>query len=270
MAFFPRSILDFFKALVQLRQSIIILTLRDLRTRYLGSFFGLTWALLNPLVSIFIFWFVFDIGFKSAPVDGYPYSLWLTFGIMPWFMFVEAVSGGPNAILESPYLVKKVVFRVSILPIIKILSALTIHIVLLVPVVFFSLAMGHPPGLHLLQLPYYTFCLFFLCLGISWLTSSIAVFVRDMPHFIAVVLQLIFWTAPILWSLSILPERYRAYFEYSPVYYLVEGYRNCFVHNVWFWEQPGQTLVFWGISSAIFFTGAFVFLRLRPHFADVL
>ncbi len=81
--------------------------------------------------------FVFQVGFKAQPVDNFPFILWLVAGMLPWFFFADAISTGTNSIIENSYLVKKVVFRVSLLPIIKLLSALSIHLFF----IFFMYAM---------------------------------------------------------------------------------------------------------------------------------
>ena len=79
-----------------------------------------------------------------------------------------------------------------------------------------------------------------------------------------------FWLTPIFWSINILPQQFRGIIEYNPVYYIIEGYRDSLINNIWFWEKTGLTLQYWIIALALFFFGAVVFRKLRPHFADVL
>ena len=260
----------FLKDLFQNRKTIIDLTRNDFRTKYLGSYLGLIWAFINPAVTIIIFWFVFEVGFKSKPVGNFPFILWIMTGMIPWFFFTDSLSNGTNSIVENTFLVTKVVFRVSMLPIVKILSSLCIH-VFFIGVIFAVFALyNYPPHIYNLQVIYYLFATIILVLGLSWITSSMNVFLRDIGQMIGVLLQFAFWGTPIFWSIKLLPEKYHFYIKINPVYYLTEGYRDSFINKTWFWEHPGQTIYFWIITLIIFVTGAVLFRKLRSHFADVL
>lgn len=264
------KLLLFLREAFRSRHIILDLARKDFRTRYLGSYLGIVWAFINPLVTIVVFWFIFGMGFKSQPVADAPYILWLVSGIVPWFFFADAWASASNAIIESQYLVSKVVFRVSLLPVSKILSTVVVHLFLvLVTMVMFSLH-GFRPSLAYLQIPYYMLGMIALLLGLSWLTSALTVFIRDLGHVLSIVLQLLFWITPILWPVTILPERFRGFIELNPVYYIVEGYRNCFIAQVWFWNDPWGAAYYWAITGAMLMCGAFTFMRLRPHFADVI
>ncbi len=265
-----RSFGFFLLGLYENRSLIFQLTRREFKTRYLGSYFGLLWAFIQPAITILIFWFVFDVGFKSAPIDNFPFILWLITGMVPWFFFAESLGGATGAVVENSYLVKKIVFRVSTLPIIKILTALVVHLFfILVIFVFFGFYNIHP-SLHSLQVVYYLFAVVVLLLGMSWLTSALVVFLKDVSQIVAMSLQFGFWMTPIFWSIKMIPEKYHPLIKLNPFFYIIEGYRDAFIHHVWFWEHPLYTCYFWGITALIFVIGALVFTRLRPHFADVL
>ena len=96
----------------------------DFRNKYAGSIMGVTWAFVQPLMTIVIYWFIFQVGFHSQPVADYPFILWLVSGIIPWFFISEGIVGATPALAEYSYLVKKVVFPIEILPLTKILSFL--------------------------------------------------------------------------------------------------------------------------------------------------
>ncbi len=114
--------------LLQNRRLILKLSVNDFKTKYAGSYLGIVWAFIQPIVTILVYWFVFSVGLRSGNVDNYPFVLYLTTGIIPWFFFQDALNGGTNALLEYNYLVKKVVFKISILPIVKIISAGFVHV----------------------------------------------------------------------------------------------------------------------------------------------
>jgi len=190
--------------------------------------------------------------------------------MVPWFFISDSLLNATNSISDNSYLVKKVLFRVSILPVVKIYSALYIHAFFLLFTVGMFAIYGYMPSLYNLQVLYYLACGILLVLGLSWITASLIIFLKDVGQIVAVVLQFGFWLTPIFYSLKIVPEKYQFLFKLNPFYYIVEGYRNSFVYHKWFWEQPNLTLYFWVVTCFILTLGIFVFKKLRPHFADVL
>ncbi|WP_243370867.1 ABC transporter permease [Geotalea sp. SG265] len=262
---------NFITELWSRRHMIIELAKRDFKTKYLGSYLGMVWAFVHPTIYIVILWFVFQVGFKSQPQADYPFVLWMMCGIIPWFFFSECLQSATMSIIDNSFLLKKVAFSIGMLPIVKILSALVIHIFFIVMVFIMFLLYRLPITLHSLQVFYYLFATIVLLLGLSWLTSSLVVFLRDVGQLVSMILQFAFWITPIFWSAKILPVKYMNLVKLNPVYYLVEGYRESFIYKTWFWQSHYMlTLYFWVVTGVIFVLGAVVFRRLRPHFADVL
>ena len=246
------------------------MTKRDFRQRYLGSYLGILRAFIQPMVTVLIFWFVFQVGFKAMPVDNFPFILWLVCGMFPWFFISDSISSATSSVLENSFLVKKIVFRVEILPIVKIMSALVVHI-FFVCVLFSMFAIyGYSVSIYNLQIVYYFFAMICLSLGVSWLTSSLTVFLRDVGQFVGMILQFGFWGTPIFWTLHMIPERFHFFLKLNPVYYVVECYRQSFIYHEWFWQHLHLTAYFWLFTAVVMFVGAWCFKKLRPHFADVL
>lgn len=263
-------LLSFMKDIKNIQKFIWEFSIRDFKTRYLGSFLGVLWAFIQPTIQIIIYWFVFQIGFKAVPVDNFPFILWLVSAMVPWFFIADSIQNATNSIADNSYLVKKVVFRVSILPVAKIYSALYIHLFFLLFMVGMFALYGYLPSIYNLQAIYYLGAAVLLVLGISWITASLIIFLKDIGQIVAMILQFGFWLTPIFYSLDIVPSRYQFLFKLNPFYYIVEGYRNSFVYYKWFWEQPNQTFYYWIVTLFVLAAGAFVFKKLRPHFADVL
>jgi len=263
---FLRFVVTLFKS----RSLVFNLARRDIQSKYLGSYLNFLWAFVQPTITILLIWFVFDVGFKVPPVGKYPFVLWLIVAIIPWFFFSESLGNATNSILDYSYLVKKVVFKVSVIPIIKILSALFIHLFFIVFIFLAFLAYGYTPRWCNLQMFYYLFASIVLVVGLSWITSSLVIFVKDVGQVVAMLLQFGFWLTPILWSINMVPEQYQPLMKLNPVFYITEGYRNSFISGIWFWEYPHWTLYFWILTGIIFILGAIIFIKLRPHFADVL
>lgn len=261
--------------LYQNRRLIWKLAKNDFKTRFAGSYLGIVWAFVQPVVTILVYWIVFEKGLNAKAemlADGTeaPYVLWLTAGLVPWFYFSEALSNGTTALLEYNYLVKKVVFKISILPIIKIIAATFIHGFFVLFMLLLYMAHGFFPDAYTLQLLYYSFCLFIFVLGISYATCAVVIFFRDLTHMIAIVLQVGMWATPILWALDRVPQQYQILFKLNPMFYIVNGYRSAMLEKTWFWEDFYSTMFFWIITAVIFGIGALIFKRLKIHFADML
>lgn len=266
-----KDIFRFFKHLIVSKELIFALAKNDFKEQFLGSYLGLLWAVLRPMLFMLIVWFIFSIGFKGHLKNGeVPFFLYLMCGYIPWFFFSDAVSGGMNSVIANKYLVKKVNFRVSILPMIKIFSVLFLHLIFIGILVVVFLLYGYSPSIYWIQLPFYTLSMFLLVLGISWLTSALRVFMKDIVQIISVILQLGFWITPIFWSIKALPQKYMYVMKLNPMVYIIEGYRNCFIYHEWFWNNYTYTPYFLIITLCFLLFGAVVFKRLRPHFGDVL
>lgn len=266
-----RNFLGFMAELIAKRQIVFELTKQDFRAKYLGSYLGMAWAFIHPTVYILILWFVFQAGFNTPTVDNMPFILWMMAGILPWFFFSEALNSATTAILDNSYLVKKILFSMGILPLVKILSSLVIHIFFIFAIFLMLTLYGYPPDIHSIQVIYYVFATVTLLLGLSWLTSSLIIFLKDIGQIVSMVLQFAFWMTPLFWSAKILPPNIHNLLKLNPVYYLVQGYRETFIYKEWFWEKHYLwTIYFWSVTAFLFILGAIVFRRLRPHFADVL
>ena len=242
------------------------LIIRDLSVRYVGSYMGITWAIIQPAVTVIILWVVFSLGFKVEPRVGVGFMEWLIPGYIAWQYFSEAVSGGTQGIIESSYLVKKIAFRVERLPAVKIMSAMAVHIILVAIVLIVE---DGAPVMKRLQVVYYMIGLSSLAYGIVLITSALSVFTRDVVQIVGMSLQLGFWGTPIFWEEGMLPTEYRWIVELNPLSYIVEGYRQSMLGGAWFWERP-ETVTYWVETLIIILIGRRVFRRMRPHFADVI
>ena len=261
--------------LFQSRKLIWKLAKNDFKKRYAGSYLGIIWAMAQPVVTVVMYWIVFDRVFDTrsqlvASGVEVPYVLYLTAGLVPWFYFSEAITQGTMALLEYTYLVKQVVFNISILPIIKVVAATFIHIFFIGILLIVSIGYGYHPSIYTLQLFYYSFCLFLLVLGMSYFTCAIVVFFRDLQQVINIALQIGMWATPILWDISMLTDNMKTFFKLNPLVYIVNGYRSAIYEEVWFWEHFYSSTYFWIFTISLFCIGTLIFRKLRVHFADVL
>lgn len=264
------NVFQFFKSIVLSRKILWNLAKNDLKERYSGSVLGLAWAIVQPLFTICIMWFVFSFGFRAVPIDDVPFILWLSAGMIPWFFMSEAFITTANCIVEKSYLVKKIVFNITMLPLVKIVSLLFVHLFFVALLVLMFGIYGYYPNMMYLQLIYYVFAAACLILALSYITSSIVVFSKDFGQLIGIVVQFLFWATPIFWNLTLIPTGYRWIFKLNPCWYIVNGYRDTLIYQKWFWQMPVETITFWSITCAVGLIGIMLFKKLRPHFADVL
>ncbi|MCY9528604.1 teichoic acid transport system permease protein [Paenibacillus sp. cl6col] len=249
---------------------ILELSRKDIKSKYLGSFMGVLWAFVHPLISILVYWTVFQVGFKTVPVDNIPFVLWLLSGMVPWLFISESWANATNSITENSFLVKKIVFRVSVLPVIKIISSLFVHLFFILILFLMFALYGWYPNIYNIQLVYYLICSMALSLALSLISSTLIVFIKDVGQIVAVMLQLLFWLTPIFWNLNIVEKEYQIFFKVNPIFYIVEGYRDTFINDKWFWHHPWQTLYFWSFVTFSSLLGIFLYKKMRSHFADVL
>lgn len=252
------------------KKLIFSLSVNDFKTKYAGSYFGAVWAFVQPICTIFMFWFVFQVGFRSSSVENVPFVLWLACGLIPWFFFADAWASATNSFLDYSYLVKKVVFKINILPIVKVLSSLFVHIVF---ILFLFLIFGLYkiyPNLYMMQIIYYIICVFVLVIGLSLITSSLIIFFKDLGQIMNIILQFGMWLTPIMWQTSMIPDRFVWIIKLNPMYYIVQGYRDTMIGNILFYQNIKQMIYFWGVTLLIFLIGSILFTKLKPHFADVL
>ncbi len=245
----------------------------DFANKYSGNYLGVFWAFVQPVVTIAIYIFVFQLAFKAgAPQNGYPYAMWLISGIIAWFFFSEGLLSATNSFLEYSYLVKKVVFRIDVLPLVKVLSSLFVHLFFILIALLFFIIGGKAPDWRFVQIFYYMGCLICLIVALSYLTASIVPFFKDFYQIVNVLLQVGMWLTPVMWNFTDMEGiigKYGILFKLNPMFYIVQGYRDCFMKGHFFWNRS-MTVYFWLFVLVAGFAGYKSFKRMKPHFADVL
>lgn len=263
------------------RKLIWKLAKNDFKTKFAGSYLGTIWAFVQPVITVLVYWFVFEKALGSAAQTTRvgikaPFLIWLIAGLVPWFFFQDAMNGGTGALLEYNYLVKKVVFKINILPVVKIVSALFVHLFFLAVAVLICIGYGIYPNWYMLQVFYYAACMVLLTMGLVYATSAIVIFFRDMAQIVAIAIQIGVWATPIMWNIDSpdmaerIPEIVMNILKLNPMYYVVNGYRDALINQVAFWEYPGLTAYFWVFTVLMLWIGTSIFKKLRVHFADML
>lgn len=268
------------KDIISNRKLIFQLAKNDFKQKFAGSYFGIVWAFVQPVVTVLVYWFVFEkaLGAGASTLrEGItiPYVLWLIAGLIPWFYFSEVISNGTNTLIDYDYLVKKVVFKISVLPVVRLISSLFVHLFFVVFTLILYSCYRQFPTLYTLQLIYYSAAMMILAAGIIYATAAMVVFFRDLTQMITILLQVLMWMSPIMWNfeadaIARLPLWIHVILKLNPMFYIVCGYRDSLIFHTWFWERPGLTLYFWAVTAFLFLFGTTVFRRLQSQFADVL
>jgi len=265
-----RYFLNFIQLLIGQRFLILAMAKREIAAQYVGSLLGFVWTFIHPLVLIFVFWFVFSIGFKVKPMNDVPFVVWLTAGMAPWFLFAQIATVSVGSVVAHANLIKKTLFHSEILPVVSIATGIVTHLVFLVLLVVLLFLQQMEFSFYALQFFYYLFCLCVLTLGIGWIISALNVFLRDVGQMVGVIIQVGFWATPIFWDIQIMPPKVQTILKLNPVFYIVQGYRDSFIYHKGFWHYPYLTLYFWVVTLLILVVGVVIFQRLKPQFADVL
>ena len=218
----------------ELLSQVLSLAASDFKSRFSGSYLGIFWGVIQPLSTIILFWFVFQVGFRSNPVDDVPFILWLSAGMIPWNFFYDAWYGGTSAFTSYSYIVKKVVFRIEVLPLVKILSSFILNVV------------------------FNVILLVMLALALSYITATLNVFIKDIGQFIGIILQVLMWMTPMMWPYTMVAEQDAWLYKLNPLHYVINGYRESLIQGKWFFYHWVQML------------GRSLMHRMKGHFADVL
>lgn len=252
---------------------ILSLAKSDFKKRFVGSYFGIVWMFIQPLATILVYTLIFQVGFRAVPpIANIPYVLWLVSGIVPWFYFQESLIQGTNVLYEYSFLVKKVVFNVTLLPIVKLISTLLSHIFFVIIMITVFLIARVPLTINAISIIYFSFALSVLALGIIYLTSAVNVFFKDMSQIVAIILQFGIWMAPIMYDESLFINRSKIIYEIlklNPIYYIVKGYRYAMLGDT-FNDFTKLTIYFWFVAIFVLLLGRSLFNKLKPHFSDVL
>ena len=268
-----KELIGIIKDHILYRQQILKLARADLQKTYRGAALGWSWAIIKPAVTIFVYWFAFSTGFKGggADVEGFPFFLWLMAGIIPWFYISDMLSQGSNAIRKYSYLVTKMKFPVSTIPTFVSISKFTVHIILVIIAVLIFILMGHAPDIYIIQLPLYMLLNFAFFTIFSLFASLLSAMSKDFANLIKSLIMAIFWLSGILWNVKTLEfEWIKKIQMINPVTYLAEGYRNCFIHKVWFFEQPERLICFAIVLGVLAIASLWTYKKLRKEIPDVL
>jgi ABC-type polysaccharide/polyol phosphate export permease len=266
-----QNLVSFFQAIYYQRNTFGQLVKRDFKKKYLASYLGLPWAFIKQGALVFTIWFALSIGLNiNVTPSGLPLFPWIVCGLIPWFFINEAIHASKDSLIEYSYLIKETNFKVAVIPLIKVLTAFIIHLFFIAVIALIAIYYGYYPNIYWIQILYLIIATFILLTGIGWLISSINVFIRDVGQIVSIILSVLFWITPIIWSYSVLDSSMRYIALLNPFFYIIEGYRYAFLGKAWMMQNVEMTVYFWVLTVGIFLTGAITFKKLSSRFIDAL
>jgi lipopolysaccharide transport system permease protein len=249
------------------RALIRVMARRDILGRYKGSFGGAFWTIINPLLLMLTYFFVFGYLLGDPKRSGGVFALYFLAGMLPWLPFSEAAGRAPGVILENRNLIKKLVFPVDTLPVNLVASGLVTELFAVSLYCAFLLALRHGIPLAVVWLPVVLIPQILFTTGVSWFLAGLGAYVKDLGQIIGFVLTIWFFMTPICY-----PEedmwRKAPILAKNPMYVLVRGYRSIFLEN----QHPafGALWKFSVLAAVVFVLGHAWFYKLRKSFADTI
>ena len=254
-----------FKEIYEYRQLLKSNISKEVRGKYKGSFLGVLWSFVNPLLMTLVYAIVFPFLLKSSQPH---YTTFIVIAIIPWTWFTYTIMSGTNTFLVNAGIIKKVYFPREILPISIVTSGLINYLISCIIIGIFLLFSGIGFSVYILYLPLIVLIQYMLQLGIIFITSSIDVYIRDAEYIINFIVQMVFYATPVLYSIDMFPEKFRWILRLNPLATIIESYRNIFYYktNPDF-KMLGITFI---VSFIILIVGYAIFEKLKKAFAEEL
>ncbi|MEH7082663.1 ABC transporter permease [Neobacillus drentensis] len=259
---------------------ILRLSAFELKSANTNNYLGRFWEILNPMIQLTIYWFVFGAGIRKGrevPLDNgidVPFFIWMVTGMIVWFFVNPAISASSRSIYSRIQLIAKMSFPMSAIPSFVIMANFYTHLILVAVVTVFLQFTEFKLSIYFIQLPYFMIATLLFLLALALVTSTLSTIVRDVQQVVQSVLKMLLYLTPLLWQtdhLMINGIDFVFVLKLNPLYYIVEGYRAALLGTTWYpAEYPQLTLYFWITVVVLFFIGSVLHLKFRNRFVDYL
>lgn len=254
-----------FKDLYQYRELLKTNIKKEIRGKYKGSFLGVLWSFMNPLLMTLVYALVFGCIMKGAKYEHY--TTFLIVGILPWSWFTTCISQGTFSVLANGGIIKKVYFPREIIPISVVTSGLVNFLITCIIIALFLIFTGIGFTKYILFLPLVILAQYLLTLGILFITSSVNVYIRDFEYIINFIINLLFYGTPILYSAEIF-KGHAVYklLQLNPLRPIIDSYRDIF-----YWGSMPHLkslLIVVALGVVMCIIGVLIFKKLSKGFAE--
>lgn len=259
------------KSILKNRELLKSLIIRDIKSKYTGSFIGVLWLVINPVIMLAIYTFVFSVVFNArwtaTSESKVEFALVLFAGMMIFNIFSECISRASTLILQNTNLVKKVVFPLEFLVIVNLGSALFNFLIsLIVWLVLYSAIYGEL-NTTLFFLPFYLIPYALFILGVSWFMCALGVYLRDLAQIINLSITVLLFMSPVFYPITALPEEFRSYLYINPMTYVIETFRDIVYFDIFSYENFFIPVI---LSIIVAWLGFIFFQKTRRGFSDVI
>lgn len=254
-----------FKNLYEYRELLKTSVKKDIRGKYKNSFLGILWSFLNPLLQIAVYALVFPLILKNTQPN---YVIFLCAGLIPWNFFSTTIIRSAATVIDNGNIIKKVFFPREILTISVVTSEAINFMISTIIILAFVIFGGLGISKYIIFYPIILIVQYLFTLGISFIISSITVYFRDLQHLIGVVLQLLFYAAPVVYEAKTIPENFAWILQFNPMTYILSGYRDIFYNQTM--PDIKSLIVLLIIDILICVIGYIIFNKLQKGFAEEL
>ena len=255
--------MNFFKELYHYRELLKTNVKKDIRGKYKGSFLGILWSFINPLLQVLVYALVFPYIMK---VETENYLIFLICGIIPWTWFITSISQGTTSITNNANLIKKVYFPREILPISVVTSGLVNFLISCIIILIFVLLGGLTISWHLIFLPFIIIVQYLFTLALIFVLSAFNVYVKDVEYIVAFIINMLFYATPILYTTEMFSGPILWLFRLNPLAHLINAYRDVFyVHHI---PNLINLSILLGVSILLVVICYIIFKKLEKRFAE--
>ncbi len=254
------------KELKEYRDLFYFLVWRDIKVLYAQTILGLIWAILQPLVQIMIFTIVFGMIAKIS-TEGIPYILFSTVAIIPWTYMSQSMSQSSQSLVTGQHMLGKIYFPRLIFPMTPVLAKLVDFGISMLIIVFVILYYRVVPTWNLLFFPLFVILMMSISAGIGMWLSALAIRFRDVKFAMPFAIRMLMYTAPVVYSASSIPEKWRLVYYLNPIVGVIEGFRACLLGTPMPWTYIWPGII---TGSLLLLIGAFYFKRMEHVFVDVI
>jgi lipopolysaccharide transport system permease protein len=248
------------------RELLWVLTARDIKVRYKQTVLGAAWAILRPFLTMVIFSVVFG-QLAKMPSDGYPYAVFVYAALLPWTFFSNAINASAQSLVGSAHLVSKVYFPRLIIPLASAGAGLLDLMISTGILLMMMLWYGVGWSWNLAAAPLLLLAVVFAALGVGTLLSALTVAYRDFTHITPFLVQVWMYVTPVIFPVSLVPERWQWVLYLNPMTGLVEGFRSAFLGKPFDLFGLGVSFL---VAAALFVAGVAYFERVERRFADII
>lgn len=238
---------------------------KEIRGKYKGAWLGIIWSWLNPLLMLLVYSLIFPLILRIQIEN---YALFLIIALIPWTFFTTSIQIGAGCIVNDGNLLKKVYFPREILPISVVISGAITFLITCIVMLFFIVFSSVGFSWHIIFFPLVFFVLVLFILGVTFITSSVTVYVRDLEHLISIAMTVLFYGTPIVYTIDMIPAAYQWILNLNPMTHFIGAFRDIFYYH----QIPDLSSlgILFAISFVIFVFGLMIFRKFEKKFAEEL